>query len=219
MTIQKLKSWQTDALLALGCLLLAFLLSMNASRTRTESLAARLAPSILRFHILANSDRDADQQIKLEVRSLVLDYMQEHMDSSADKAETAAWMNDHRSEIESAANAYLAEQGFDYQASLQLTNCYFPNRVYDDLLIPGGHYDAARIILGEGKGHNWWCVLYPRFCFVDAACQEVPAESRELLQDTLNQDDYLALQDHRPEIILRFRLFPSFFATPLQPGP
>lgn len=196
--------------LSLGFLLLAILLSMGNLRSRQEALASRIAPSILRFHILANSDSSPDQQVKLEVRSLILDYMQEHLQEASGKQETAAYMETHRTEIEHTANAYLQQQGFEYDARLELTNCYFPTRVYDRLVVPCGYYDAARIILGKGKGHNWWCVLYPRFCFVDAACQEVPRESMGLLQDKLNQDDFLALEDSRPDVTIRFMLFPSF---------
>lgn len=201
--------------LCLAFFLLALLLFFGNVRSRQEALAARLAPSILRFHILANSDKNADQEIKLEVRSLILDYMQEHLSASSGKAETIQYMEDHRAAIESTANDYLARNGFDYQARLELTNCYFPTRAYDRMVIPCGNYDAARIILGKGKGHNWWCVLYPRFCFVDAACTEVPEESRQVLQETLNQDDYLALKDNRPDVEIRFKLFPSVVLKPV----
>lgn len=203
-------SFYRNLFLSLGFFLLALLLSMGNIRSQQEALASRLAPSILRFHILANSDSASDQKVKLEVRSLILDYMQEHLRSSSDKAETSRYINDHRAELEETANTYLAKQGFDYEAELELTNCYFPTRTYDHLVVPAGYYDAARIILGKGRGHNWWCVLYPRFCFVDAACERVPDESMELLRDKLNQDDYLALEDNRPDITVRFLLFPSF---------
>lgn len=199
--------------LCLGFFLLALLLSMGNVRSRQEALASRLAPSILRFHILANSDNDSDQQVKLEVRSLVLDYIQKHLNADSGKSETARYVNDHRAEIEQTASTYLAQKGFDYEARLELTNCYFPTRVYDSLVVPGGRYDAVRIVLGSGKGHNWWCVLYPRFCFVDASCQSVPKESMEILQSKLNQDDYLALEDNRPDITIRFLMFPSFSKT------
>ena len=98
-----------------------------------------------------------------------------------------------------------------------MTRSYFPTRVYDDVVIPCGVYDAARVTLGAGKGHNWWCVLYPRFCFVDAACREVPEESRALLYENLSQDDRLALEDDRPEIDIRFLFFPSLVLTPPSP--
>lgn len=198
------------ALLSLSCLLLALILSMSQVRTGQEALAGRLSPSLLRFHILANSDDSDDQQVKLQVRSLILDYMQKHLGRDAGKEETIQYLQDHKTEVEQFADRYLAEQGFGYRSSLEITNCYFPARAYGDMVFPCGYYDAARITLGRGKGHNWWCVLYPRLCFVDAACSEVPRESREILKQELGEGDYLALRDNRPQIKTRFLILPFF---------
>lgn len=203
-------NYKKYALLSLSCLLLALILSMSQVQKKQEALAARLSPSLLRFHILANSDSGEDQQVKLEVRSLILDYMQEHLRSDAGKEETMQYLADNKAEVEQAADRYLEQKGFGYQASLELANCYFPARAYGDMLFPCGYYDAARITLGSGKGHNWWCVLYPRLCFVDAVCSEVPKESEQTLKEELEQGDYLALRDNRPEIKIRFLMLPFF---------
>lgn len=196
--------------LGLGFLFLALLLSMNQVQKQREALAERIAPSLLRFHILANSDSPADQQVKLEVRSLILDYIQELLPDRQGKEETIRCLREQKAAIEETASQYLAQRGYPYKAALEITRCYFPTRVYDNMVIPCGQYDAARITLGKGDGHNWWCVLYPRFCFVDAACKEIPQESRNQLRNQINQDDYLALENHRPDFEFRFRLFPSF---------
>ncbi len=200
-------------ILALGCFSLSLLVLMGQIRQRQEALADRISPSVLRFHILANSDSKKDQEIKLKVRSLILDYIQTQLPENAGKQETEACLAAKRPAIEARANEYLASHGFDYQAKLQLTRCYFPMRAYGAMVFPCGTYDAARIILGKGKGHNWWCVLYPRFCFVDAVCSEIPDESLAVLRQNIKQDDYLALEDHRPELNIRFRLFPGLSFT------
>lgn len=189
-------------------LLLTLLLLMGQSQKNQEALASQLSPAMLRFHILANSDKKADQDIKLEVRSLILDYISSRLDSHAGKEETQDYLRQNQAEIETAANRYLSDHGFTYEAELELTTCYFPTRVYDDLVIPAGYYDAARIILGQGKGHNWWCVLYPRLCFVDAVCEEVPDDSRDKITSLLKQGDASLLEDHRPDINIRFYLLP-----------
>lgn len=199
--------------LALGCFVLAFLLSLGHLQKEREQLADRLSLQVLRFHVLANSDSDSDQAVKLEVRSLILDYIQQLLPRGADKEETAACLSKYQADIEACANRFLEEKGFGYQAHLQLTRSYFPTRVYGNMVFPCGTYDAVRMILGKGEGHNWWCVLYPRFCFVDAVCSEVPEESVKLLRQSLNQDDYLALEDHRPDIHIGFRLFPRLTVT------
>lgn len=195
-------------MISMGCFLLALLLSLGHVQAARESLAARIAPSVLRFHILANSDSDDDQQIKLQVRSLILDYVQDHLSSDDGKQETVAYLKEHGSDIEQTASRFLAREGFPYQAKLQLTRCYFPTRVYGSLVFPCGYYDAARVILGSGSGHNWWCVLYPRFCFTDAACTGMPEASMQLLRDNINQGDFLSMEDRRPDVQIRFFIFP-----------
>ena len=197
--------------LILPLLLLSLLLSMGNLQKRREALADRIAPSILRFHILANSDSKTDQAVKLEIRSFLLDYIRDHLPESADsKKEVSGWLFKNKTSLETAASRFLAEKQIPYSAALSLERTWFPTRVYDDLVIPCGTYDAARLILGKGKGHNWWCVLYPRFCFLDEVCKEIPEKSRRELQDKLNQGDYPLLEDHRPELNIRFFFFPDF---------
>lgn len=157
---------------ALACLLLALLLSFQQNRLREEALAGRIAPAVLRFHILANSDSRADQQIKLAVRSLILDWASSLLPEDSGKEETAALFLEKKEQLEALAGDYLNRQGAGYGARLSLVRDYFPSRTYGPFRFPRGWYDAVRVTLGEGRGHNWWCILYPRFCFVDPVCQE-----------------------------------------------
>lgn len=157
---------------SLTCFLLALLFCTSQIRLNNEALAKELAPQVLRFHIMANSDSKTDQKIKLEVRSLILDHLRNTLPKNADKQDTVSWLNDHKTDIETLADAYLAQNGCSYHTSLKLTNCYFPSRYYRGITFPCGMYDAARITLGNGNGHNWWCVLYPRYCFVDEALEQ-----------------------------------------------
>lgn len=211
------RDWRGYLGLSLGCFLLTLLLSMGWLQNEREALAKRLAPSVLRLHILADSDEKIDQEVKLEIRSLILDYLKEHLSGDTDKKGTAKCLREHRKDIESLADKHLKKRGMKYHASLQLTNDYFPTRVYDRYVFPCGHYDAARIVLGKGSGHNWWCVLYPQFCFTDSTCQPISEEQARPLSQELQQDDVLALKDHRPAIEIRFFLFP--FLNPANPSP
>lgn len=138
--------------LILPLLLLSLLLSMGNLQKRREALADRIAPSILRFHILANSDSKTDQAVKLEIRSFLLDYIRDHLPESADsKNEVSGWLFKNKTSLETAASRFLAEKQIPYSAALSLERTWFPTRVYDDLVIPCGTYDAARLILGKGK--------------------------------------------------------------------
>ena len=197
-------------ILFVSLLLLFLLLTMGNLQKSREALADRIAPSILRFHILANSDSREDQAVKLEVRSFLLDYIQDRLPEHVDSKEAViTWLSENKRNLETAATRFLTKKQMPYSARLSLEQAWFPTRVYDNLVIPCGTYDAARVILGEGNGHNWWCVLYPRFCFLDEVCKEIPEKSRRELQDKLNQGDYPLLEDHRPDIKIRFFFFPE----------
>lgn len=201
-------SWQCCLGICLSCFLSAFLLSMGWLQNEREALASRLAPSVLRLHILADSDQKADQEVKLEIRSLILDYLKGCLNTDAGKEETLACLREHRQDIEAMADRHLNQRGMDYHASLRFVNDYFPTRVYSGYVFPCGYYDAARITLGRGDGHNWWCVLYPQFCFTDTSCQPLSGEQAARFSRKLSQGDALTLEDHRPDIQIRFFLLP-----------
>lgn len=175
------------------CFLTAFLTALTARQQNNEALAARIAPEILRFHILANSDSPADQQLKMDVKGLVIRYVNENLGSGATKDETAAWLLDHKPDIETMAEDYIRSQGQSYTAALSLTRDYFPTKAYGDMVFPCGTYEAARLTLGSGRGHNWWCVLYPPLCYVDSMNAVVPESSKQTLMTLIPDDDYQAL--------------------------
>lgn len=204
--------------LSLGCFLVMGLLMGGHCREVQEALARRIAPAVLRFHVLAESNGRKDQEVKLEVRSLILDYVREQLSPEAGRDETMEFIENHTREIETAADRYLMERGMDYRTSVEITNCYFPARAYGRVTFPCGYYDAVRVTLGSGQGHNWWCVIYPQFCFLDVDCEteteNVLQEGQcvhddsepDILRQILQEDDYLSLKDSRPHIAIRFRL-------------
>ncbi|MGN0157961.1 MAG: stage II sporulation protein R [Brotaphodocola sp.] len=200
--------------ISLAFFLLALLFGMEQIRTADEAHAALLSPYVLRFHIMANSNSRADQDVKLEIRSLVLDYLKKSLPADADKEETANWLTSHQSDIEEIANCHLDHQNCNYKAHLELINCYFPTRYYGGLTLPCGNYDAARITLGTGKGHNWWCVLYPRYCFVDEVQEKSAANTNAALADSQTQQSgTLPSEEHRPAVKFRIKLLSLFHKT------
>ena len=184
-----------------------FYLSLE-ERTKIASFVKKHAhiPVIASGHVSYSRE---DQAVKLEVRSFLLDYILDRLPEHADSKEAViTWLSENKRNLETAATRFLTKKQMPYSARLSLEQAWFPTRVYDNLVIPCGTYDAARVILGEGNGHNWWCVLYPRFCFLDEVCKEIPAKSRRELQDKLNQGDYPLLEDHRPDLKIQFFFFP-----------
>lgn len=157
---------------------------------KTEEIQKRLSEEVFRFHVLANSDSEKDQKVKLAVRDAVLAFMKESMGEETSAGETKAWTAAHLEELEETACRTLQEEGFAYKAKAKLVNGYFPEKRYGDILFPEGNYEGLRIELGKASGHNWWCVLYPNLCFMDTTCAVVSDEGKEELKEALEEDEY-----------------------------
>lgn len=164
-----------------------------------------IANEVFRFHVLANSDSDEDQRVKLEVRDAVISYMKSEMSKDSDgqksvsssAGETKRWSKEHLPELVRVADEVLEREGMDYQAQAQVTKCEFPEKRYGDVTFPQGEYEALRITLGEAVGHNWWCVLYPNLCFLDATYAVVSDDGKEELKHVLTDDEYEMITDDK----------------------
>ena len=149
-----------------------------------------LAQEVLRFHILANSDSSEDQTLKLKVRDRVLEWLQTEMPDYLNVTDTKLWIKEHQNSIEMICEEEIHRYGYDYPVSVAVTTCYFPEKCYGNSVFPAGNYEALRIEIGAAKGHNWWCVLYPNLCFIDAVRVVMPEEGMLELKKVLSEDAY-----------------------------
>ncbi|MGI6604918.1 MAG: stage II sporulation protein R [bacterium] len=124
---------------------------------------------LIRLHVIANSDSTFDQALKLRVRDEILAQAGELFRSARTEEEAELLLATHLTEVEEVANKVLVQAGADYSARAEVGVYSFPERTYDNLTLPAGRYRALRLILGQGQGANWWCVLFPPLCFVDAS--------------------------------------------------
>ncbi|MEG1779852.1 MAG: stage II sporulation protein R [Clostridium sp.] len=199
--------------------LLSTLLSMVYLRMAEETLSSHIAPQVLRFHVLANSDSHGDQMLKLDVKQMLIDTIQKGLEeelpnsrkssNSYSKEMMRNYITIHGDELEKKAESYMAARGFNYPASIRLEKCYFPTKTYGDVIFPCGTYDSIRVLLGHGTGKNWWCVLYPPLCFTDNAIAEVPTASKEKLKYLLSDDDYDALMKKRRVVFGELKTSPK----------
>lgn len=150
----------------LCCLLLLALLLCTLFLPRRASAAIGENENILRLHVIANSDSEKDQTVKLLVRDAVLAFLSDLESQSAN--DTKRYLLANGKELLSTVEETLQGNGFSYSAQLMLGTYPFPDRTYGDTFYPAGDYPALRIILGSGQGHNWWCVLFPPLCLVSA---------------------------------------------------
>lgn len=152
-------------------------------KNKEQALQREIAQEVLRFHVLANSDSIEDQTEKMRVKEKVLSYMKEELSGTESLEETRNWAKSHLHEIEEVAES-------SYSVRAEVTTCQFPEKTYGDITFPAGTYEALRIEIGEAKGQNWWCVLYPNLCFVDAIHAVVPEEGKEELKEVLDEEAY-----------------------------
>ena len=152
-----------------------------------------LRNELVRFHVVAASDAPEDQAVKLRVRDAVIESLQAEMQNLTDAEQAKAYLRENLPKIREIANQTLAAAGFDDRAEVSLCLEEFNTRVYDTFSLPAGVYESLRIIIGEGEGQNWWCVVFPSLClpattqgFEDVACG---AGFSEVMADTLTGED------------------------------
>ncbi|MGI5962856.1 MAG: stage II sporulation protein R [Lawsonibacter sp.] len=161
---RKLKRWELALMFGI---LFALVLGTWLEREQTE-----LAQQVIRFHVIANSDQEEDQALKLAVRDRVLEQAQALYPKGATLEQARQALEEHLGALEDAGRAVVEEWGCDYPVSAQMTECWFPTKEYQDFALPAGEYTALRIVIGEGEGQNWWCVAFPPLC-LGAASQTV----------------------------------------------
>lgn len=153
---RKLKTWEVALIFGL---LVAVVAGSWLGQEQKE-----LADQVIRFHVIANSDSQEDQTLKLAVRDRVLARAEEFYPEHATLTEAQAALEGHLSALAAAGREVVEEQGYDYPVTARLEDCWFPTKEYEGFALPAGNYTALRVTIGEGKGQNWWCVAFPPLC-------------------------------------------------------
>ena len=162
---------------------------------------------IIRFHVIANSDSDEDQSLKLKVRDKVVEFVSSSLRNCESLDDARNFLISNKSEIESIAKSVVDENGYSYNVTSTLSRENFPDKVYGDVVFPKGEYEAYRILIGEAKGQNWWCVMFPPLCFVDGTKEVV--DSKEVINTLENNND--GDEGKENKIKFKFKLFEMIF--------
>lgn len=161
----------------------------------SDFLQQSIASKILRFHVIANSDNKDDQAVKEEVRDAVGTYLQPLLEEADSLEETKQIVGRNMQEVIRISKKTLAEHGYDYEVTAQITTTDFPEKTYGSYTFPKGEYEALQIVIGEGTGQNWWCVLYPNMCFRGSVYEVVEEEADQSLREVLNSWEYAKVFD------------------------
>lgn len=159
-----------------------------------------IAEKIIRFHVIANSDTKEDQDLKLAVRDAVGIKMSGLLKDAADRSQSEAVIRKNMEDMKQTAEKVITERGYDYDVDICLTDTDFPVKTYGAYTFPAGNYEALEIVIGAGRGHNWWCVMYPNMCFSNTMYEVLDEDARSSLKRVLSEDEYqqvLASRDYQ----------------------
>lgn len=170
-------------------------------------LQSRLAKELIRFHVRANSDSEEDQSLKIKVKTAVVNYLEPLLATSSSVEESRQILEDNQAAIKSVAAKIVADNEYNYDIAVYFENSYFPMKSYGDITLPPGEYEAFRVDIGEAEGKNWWCVLYPPLCFVDATTGVLPDSSKEQLKNVLSEDEYNAITNYEVKFEFKYLKF------------
>jgi len=175
--------------------------------TYAHAVTNALSDKVIRFHVVANSDTTEDQLLKQQVRDEVIAYMEPMLKESTSIDQTRMLIKQNLTHINDIARGVVKKWDKKYEIYTGLDTANFPTKEYGDVVLPAGEYEACRIIIGEGKGENWWCVMFPPLCYMDAASGVVPIEGKEQLKSQLNKAQYnlITNKNNRPYQI-RFKI-------------
>ena len=166
------------------------LIFIFATKSYSYNVQKGIADEVIRLHVLANSDEVYDQELKIKVKDGIVKMLENELHSSMSKDETRIILLKNLDEIEKKAKEIIEENGYHYDVSAKITFDKFPTKQYGDVVLPAGEYEALKVEIGEAKGQNWWCVMFPPLCFVDASVKEVPKEDKEILKNVLTDTEY-----------------------------
>lgn len=186
-----------------GCTGLTDCNSMNFENEEVEELVyEEIVDKIIRFHVIANSNSDEDQELKLKVRDRVIEYVSDKLKNSKSLDESREFINNNKKNIEDIANAVISENGYSYKVNSSISKVNFPDKVYGDVIFPQGEYEAYRIIIGEGNGENWWCVMFPPLCFVDGTKEAIDSTKViDSLSDNSQEENEIQFKSKVYEIL------------------
>lgn len=174
-------------------ILFAVIYDINTAYTGENTIVEGLSNSLIRFHVIANSDSIEDQALKVKVKDKVIDLMQDLLKDSKTIDESRNIIVQNMETIKSLAQKTIFENGVNDRVNIELTKQDFPLKQYGDVVLPPGEYEALVIKIGKAEGKNWWCVLFPPLCFVDATHGVIDENSKQGLKNVLTEEEYSSI--------------------------
>lgn len=190
------------------CALCIGLICAMCINSKFESTEAAFAKSVIRLHVLANSDSKEDQALKLKVRDEVIKKLKPLFDENGDIIAAKNIIEKNIDIIKKCAENVVFKNGYSYKVNVTLGKSDFPTKTYGELVLPAGSYDALKIEIGNAKGHNWWCVLFPPLCFVDETCVSGDTKAAMQIEESIGVENtsYIKKKKDKPAE-LKFKVY------------
>lgn len=190
--------------------LLLSLYILISAHSYANAVSNDLSTAVFRLHVIANSDSSEDQSLKLKVRDNLLEYMNSISSECKTKTEAIKLAEENIDIFKQIAQKTVMENGYNYPINISIGNFYFPTKFYGDISLPSGYYDALKVEIGEAKGKNWWCVMFPSLCFIDINSGVVDDDAKENLKENLNSESYSVISSTSPELKFKFKIIEFF---------
>ena len=183
-----------------------------SAKSYSQNMFKNISNNFLRLHVVANSDSTEDQILKYKIRDAVIDYMKPYFSNINTKNDALNILNSQKNNISDLATKIATENGYNYPVNVSIGNFYFPTKEYSKIILPEGYYDALKIELGNAKGQNWWCVMFPSLCIIDSNNLSFSESSEQLLQENLSEEELSIISNTNttPDIKIKFKLIELF---------
>ena len=188
--VNKIKIRLSILILSLISVISMMTISISGEVKKISTASEDYKNKLIRFHVIANSDSEEDQNLKLKVRDGIIDYLQPKLLESNSIQESELIIKREYDEIEKISKNIIMENGYNYDIKVGIDYSQFPTKQYSNVVLPAGEYKALRVIIGDGNGKNWWCVMFPPLCFVDEEKAIIDKDTDNKLREVLTEEEY-----------------------------
>lgn len=202
-----------DILLALlsGFIFLTFYSIFTYSYNYSITTYNDISNNLIRFHVLANSDSAEDQALKIYVKDMILEKYRDDLLKNEKREDAIDFFSNNLNDIEDYAKTLVTEKGYSYDVKVVIEEAEFPTKQYNDITLPSGTYLAVRVLIGDHEGQNFWCVLYPPLCYVEATDKKEFDDAKNKLENSLSEDEFLLISDKKnPSVKVKFKMVEFF---------
>ena len=190
MKVRIIKARLVILILSLIAIISIMSISIKNEADKIDNVSESYKEKLIRFHVIANSDTEEDQELKLKVSDEIISYLQPKLENSSSIEESEKIITSEYDNLQSISRETIIDNGYEYDVKVGIEYSNFPTKQYSNVILPAGEYKALKVVIGEGKGKNWWCVMFPPLCFVDEENGVIDKSTDENLQSVLDEEEY-----------------------------